>query len=174
VGQAWNSLGGYAGQLSFGRRVFFGIGAYTSSVLLWRYAFTPWGGALAGAFLAATVSLIVGTPTFRLRRHFFALATLALGEIARITFLNWSYAGAAIGLYLPLQYRNIGTYMMWDGKRPYYMVALGLCALTVALAALIDRTRMGTYLRAINADAGEASALGLLVLRYRIGVDDLH
>ena len=167
VAQAWNILGGYAGQLSFGHSVFFGIGAYTSSVLLSRHAFTPWVGAPAGALLAAAVSLIVGTPTFRLRRHFFALATLALGEIARITFLNWSYAGAAIGLYLPLQYRNIGAYMMWDGKRPYYMVALGLCALTVALAALIDRTRMGPYLRAINADEDAARALGLHVLRYK-------
>src|SRR5207245_5543478 len=146
VAQAWNILGGYAGQLSFGHSVFFGLGAYTSSVLLWRYAVTPWGGALAGAFLAATVSLIVGSPTFRLRRHFFALATLALGEIARISFLNWAYVGAAIGLYLPLQYRNIAAYMMWDGKRPYYLLALGLFALAMVLATVIDRTRMGSYL----------------------------
>ena len=167
VAQAWNILGGYAGQLSFGHSVFFGIGAYTSSVLLSRYGVTPWAGVLIGALLAASVSLVVGTPTFRLRRHFFALATLALGEIARISFLNWAYVGAAIGLYLPLQYRNIAAYMMWDGKRQYYLLALGLFALAMVLATVIDRTRMGSYLKAINQDEDAAQALGLHVLRYK-------
>ncbi len=92
VAQAWNLLGGYAGQLSFGHGVFFGIGAYTGSLLLSRYGIVPWVRAPLGAATPA-VSLAIGTPTFRLRRHFFALAMLALGEIARITFLDWNYVG---------------------------------------------------------------------------------
>lgn len=165
--QAWNLLGGYAGQLSFGHSVFFGLGAYASAVLLSQHGVVPWVGALVGAVLASTVAVAIGTPTFRLRRHFFALATLALGEITRITFLNWSYVGAAIGVYLPLQYRNQLAYMMWDGKRPYYYLALGLLAVGTGLAALVHRTRMGIYLKAINQDEDAAQAIGIRALRYK-------
>ncbi len=167
VAQAWNLLGGYAGQLSFGHATFFGIGAYTSSTLLSRYGILPWVGAPAGAALAAGISLLIGYVTFRLRRHFFALATLALGEIARISFLNWDYVGAAIGIYLPLQYRNSLTYLMWDGKRPYYFTALALFALAVVATEVIDRGRMGVYLKAINQDEDAAQAFGLDTLRYK-------
>ncbi len=167
VAQAWNLLGGYAGQLSFGHSVFFGIGAYASSLLLSRYGITPWAGAVLGAVIAAVVALAIGTPAFRLRRHFFALATLALGEIARITFLNWGYVGAALGLYLPLRYRNVAAYMMWDGKRPYYFLAFSLFALAMAVAIAVDRSRMGIYLKAINQDEDAARALGLDVLRHK-------
>lgn len=167
LAQAWNLLGGYAGQLSFGHSVFFGLGAYTTAVLLSRYGILPWIGAPAGAVLATAVSLAIGTPTFRLRRHFFALATLALGEIVRITFLNWGYVGAAIGLYLPLQYRNQLAYLMWDSKRPYYYLALALLALAMTVAALVDRTRMGIYLKALNQDEEAARAIGIPTLRYK-------
>ena len=167
LAQAWNLLGGYAGQLSFGHSVFFGLGAYTTAVLLTRYGVLPWIGAPAGAVLAAAVSLVIGTPTFRLRRHFFALATLALGEIVRITFLNWGYVGAAIGLYVPLQYRNQLAYLMWDSKRPYYYLALALLTLAMIVAALVDRTRMGIYLKALNQDEEAARAIGIPTLRYK-------
>ncbi len=165
--QAWNILGGYAGQLSFGHAVFFGIGAYVSSVLLSRHGILPWVGAPVGAALASIVSLLIGYATFRLRRHFFALATLALGEIARITFLNWDYVGAAIGLYLPLQYRGSFTYLMWDGKRPYYFAALVLFALAMVTTAVVDRGRMGIYLKAINQDEDATQAFGLNSLAYK-------
>ncbi len=167
VAAGWNILGGYAGQLSFGHAVFFGTGAYTSSVLLSRYAILPWVGAPVGAAVASALSLLIGYATFRLRRHFFALAMLALGEIARISFLNWDYVGAAIGLYLPLQYRGTLRYLMWDGKRPYYVAAFVLFAVAVALTAVIDRGRMGIYLKAINHDEGAAQAFGLDALRYK-------
>lgn len=167
VAEAWNLLGGYAGQLSFGHAGFFGIGAYASTILLTRYSLGPWVGAPVGAAVAAGVSLIIGYITFRLRRHFFALATLALGEIARISFLNWDYVGAAIGLYLPLQYRGSVAYLMWDTKPPYYFTALALFALAVAVAMVVDRGRMGVYLKAINQDEEAAQAVGLDTLRYK-------
>jgi branched-chain amino acid transport system permease protein len=167
LASAWNLIGGYAGQLSFGHAVFFGLGAYTSTVLLSRHGVVPWVGGAVGAALAAALSLAVGYPTFRLRRHFFALATLALGEIARITFLNWEYVGAAIGLYVPLQFRNRLSYLMWDAKPPYYLAALALGVLAVGVAAVVDRSRMGIYLRAINQDEDAARALGLDTLRYK-------
>jgi len=168
MAQGWNLIGGYAGQISFGHAVFFGVGAYAASMLLSRLALSPWVGAWVGAALSATVALAVGYPTFRLRRHFFALATIALGEIARISFLNWRFVGGAIGLYLPLEYRNRFGFLMWDSKRPYYLVALALFALATALVAVLDRNRVGTYLRAINQDEEAAEMLGIPARRYKL------
>lgn len=168
MAQGWNLLGGYAGQISFGHAVFFGIGAYAAATLLARYKVSPWGGMWVGVAISLAVSLAIGYPTFRLRRHFFALATLALGEIARISFINWAYVGAAIGLYLPLQYRNQFTYLMWDSKTPYYLTALVVFVVATILVGTIDRHRAGTYLRAINQDEDAAEMLGIPTRRYKL------
>lgn len=166
--QAWNLLGGYGGQLSFGHAVFFGIGAYTSTLLLARAGVSPWAGMWAGAALAALVSLVVGYPTFRLRRHYFALATLALAEMVRIVFLNWPLVGAAVGLYLPVRLMNRPGAMIWNTKTPYYLLALALFALACGLVLLADRARLGVYLRAIDQDEDAAEALGIPGRRYKL------
>ncbi|MDQ7799989.1 MAG: branched-chain amino acid ABC transporter ATP-binding protein/permease [Armatimonadota bacterium] len=166
--QAWNLVGGYAGQISFGHAAFFGIGAYTTAWLLSRHGLSPWFGIWVGAAVAAAVSLAVGYPTFRLRRHFFALATLALAEIARISFLNWEAVGAAIGLYLPLEYRNRLAYLMWDSKPPYYWTALGVLALATGVVWGVDRHRAGRYLRAVEQDEDAAEMLGIPTRRWKL------
>ncbi len=166
--QAWNLVGGYAGQISFGHAAFFGIGAYSVAWLLSRHAVVPWLGLWVGAAVAGLVSLAVGYPTFVLRRHFFALATLALAEIARISFLNWEAVGAAIGLYLPLQYRNRFEYLMWDSKPPYYWTALAVLALATAVTWVVDRHRAGRYLRAVEQDEDAAEMLGVPTRRYKL------
>ncbi|HEX4836696.1 MAG TPA: branched-chain amino acid ABC transporter ATP-binding protein/permease [bacterium] len=166
--QAWNLLGGYCGQLSFGHAVFFGVGAYTSTLLLIHAGVTPWSGMWAGAALAALLSLIVGYPTFRLRRHYFALATLALAEMVRILFLNWPFVGAAVGVYLPLSLMNRPWAFMWNTKPPYYEAALALFGLACALVAVTDRTRLGLYLRAIDQDEDAAAALGIPARKYKL------
>lgn len=168
MAQAWNLIGGYAGQISFGHAVFFGLGAYAGAVLLGRYGLSPWLGAWLGAAISVLVSLVIGFPALRLRRHFFALATLALGEIMRILFLNWPYVGAAIGLYLPLEYRNRFAYLMWDSKVPYYFTALALLSLATGVAAVVDRHRAGVYLRALNQDEDAAGMLGIPTRRYKL------
>ena len=168
MAQAWNLIGGYAGQISFGHAVFFGLGAYTGATLLGRFGISPLLGMWAGAALSVLVSLAIGFPTFRLRRHFFALATLALGEIARILFINWKYVGAAVGLYLPLEYRNRPGYLMWDSKPPYYLAALALFVLAALIVAAIDRNRAGIYLKAINQDEDAAEMLGIPARRYKL------
>lgn len=166
--QAWNLLGGYGGQLSFGHAVFFGVGAYTSTLLLIHTGVTPWSGMWAGAALAALLSLLVGYPTFRLRRHYFALATLALAEMVRILFLNWPFVGAAVGVYLPLSLMNRPWAFMWNTKPPYYEAALALFGLACALAAVTDRARLGLYLRAIDQDEEAAAALGIPARKYKL------
>jgi len=166
--QAWNLLGGYAGQLSFGHVVFFGLGAYTSTLLLLRLGVSPWLGMWAGAGVAVLVALAVGYPTFRLRRHYFALATLALAEMARILFLNWSPVGAAVGLFLPVRLMNVPWAMIWRAKSPYYYLALALFAAACAVVLVIDRARLGLYLRTIDLDEDAAQALGIPTRRYKL------
>jgi len=168
MAQAWNLIGGYAGQISFGHAVFFGLGAYTGAILLGRYGVSPWLGMWAGVAVSIAVSLAIGFPTFRLRRHFFALATLALGEITRILFLNWKFVGAAVGLVLPLQYRDRLGYLMWNSKPPYYLTALALFVLATLAAATVDRHRAGIYLRAINQDEDAVGMLGIPARRYKL------
>jgi ABC-type branched-subunit amino acid transport system permease subunit len=92
LGQCWNIVGGLANQISLGHAAFFGIGAYTSTILQLRYGISPWFGMLAGAAIAGVVGLLISIPTMRLKGSYFALATLAFGEACRI------FATAATGL----------------------------------------------------------------------------
>ena len=77
MAQAWNIVGGLANQISLGHAAFFGIGAYTSTVLLLKFGISPWLGMLAGGALGGVAAFIVAIPTMRLQGHYFALATLA-------------------------------------------------------------------------------------------------
>src|SRR3989475_10040868 len=104
LGQAWNLVGGYAGQWSLGHAAFFGLGAYTSTLLLLRFNVTPWLGMIAGGFVAAAVACAIAFPCFKLRTHYFAMATLAIGETVRVLFLAFDLTGGAKGLVLTVQH----------------------------------------------------------------------
>src|SRR5262249_42529353 len=85
---AWNIAGGYAGLISFGHAAFFGIGAYTSTILLLNYGVPPWLGMLAGALIAGCAGALLTKICARLRGPFFILSTLAAGEVVRNPALN--------------------------------------------------------------------------------------
>ena len=85
LGVAWNILGGYAGQVSLGHAAFFGTGAYVSSLLSMKLGLSPWLGMLAGGLTASAFSVVIGWPCFRLRGHYFAMATIAVVEIVQAT-----------------------------------------------------------------------------------------
>src|SRR5271163_307878 len=101
AGVAWNILGGYAGQVSLGHAAFYGIGAYTSTKLLLLFGLSPWLGMLAGGGLAVAFALAIGWPCFRLKGHYFAMATIAIAEILQIMVTNQDPLGGAVGLSLP-------------------------------------------------------------------------
>lgn len=169
LGTAWNLLGGYAGQISFGHAAFFGTGAYASSLLLKQLGLSPWLGMLAGAALAAALAVAVGWPTFRLAGHYFAIATIAVGEIAHSLVRNADVVGGARGLFLPIVPGALGSYEFHEGRTPYYFVALGLYALALSVTLVVERRRMGYYLRAIREDPLAAQSVGVSVLRYKLG-----
>jgi branched-chain amino acid transport system permease protein len=168
LAQAWNLLGGYCGQISLGNAVFFGIGAYTSSVLTLAWGLTPWVGMLAGAALAVLGSQAIGFPCFRLRGHYFAIATIAIGEIVQTVAINWDAIGGARGLSLPIKPETLANFQFHRAKWPYYYVALGLAATATAVTAAVARTRTGFYFRSIREDPEAAQSLGVPVAHYKL------
>jgi branched-chain amino acid transport system permease protein len=167
LAQAWNLLGGYCGQISLGHAVFFGLGAYTSSVLVMTTGLTPWLGMVAGMVLAVVVSQAIGFPCFRLRGHYFAIATIAIGEIVQTVMINWDWVGGARGVWLPIRPETVANFQFHRAKWPYYYIALGLFAGVFGLTALVERSRMGYYFRAIREDPDAAQSLGVPLARYK-------
>ncbi len=166
LGVAWNLLGGYAGQVSLGHAAFYGIGAYTSTLLLLKLGLNPWLGMLIGGGTAAVLSLAFGWSCFRLKGHYFAMATIAVAEIVQIVFTNWDFAGGAVGLTVPMEHDG-WAWLVFAGKRPYYWLALGLLALTLLATALVERSHVGYYLRAIKDEPDAARSLGVDIGRYK-------
>jgi len=167
LGVAWNILGGYAGQVSLGHAAFFGAGAYVSTLLSLKLGLSPWLGMGAGAAFAAALSLLVGWPCFRLKGHYFAMATIAVGEIVQAVVNGWEFLGGAVGFYLPLQERGFWGLVFNRSKLPYYYIALGLLAFSLLVNWVVARSRTGYYLRAIKDEPDAARSLGVSLTRYK-------
>jgi branched-chain amino acid transport system permease protein len=165
LGSAWNILGGYGGQFSFGHAAFFGIGAYTSTLLLLRAGVSPWLGMLVGGSLAALFGLIVGFLSFRygLRGPYFSLVTLAFAEMLRVLAVNWKAVGSSLGLVLPSR-GSAPAMFLFESKLGYYYVILAMMLGMLAVTCGIARSRLGYALVAVreNEDAAEAAGLDTL------------
>lgn len=165
---AWNILAGYCGQISLGHAVFFGIGAYTSTLLVARAELSPWLGMAAGAALALLVSQLIGYPVFRLRGHYFAIATIAVGEIVQTLAINWDWAGGARGLFVPIKRPDsFVNFQFHQSKAVYYYIALGLLLLALGVTRRLEGSRHGYYFRAIREDQDAAASLGVHVAREK-------
>jgi branched-chain amino acid transport system permease protein len=167
IGVAWNLMGGYAKQLSLGHAAYFGLGAYTSSILLIDYDVSPWIGMLAGGVVAALASLPIGALCFRLRGPYFAIATIATAQVLMLLFLKFrDFAWGAEGTTMP----NLGDaplMMQFDGTAPYYYIALALLTLGLAVTWRIERSWVGYYLVAIGEDEDAAEAVGVNAARIK-------
>src|SRR6266852_1483431 len=161
IGVAWNLMGGYAKQLSLGHAAYFGLGAYTSTILQIRYGVSPWIGIVAGGGVATLASLPIGALCFRLRGPYFAIATIATAQVLMLLFLKFrDFAWGAEGTTLP----NLGDaplMMQFDSKAAYYYLALALLALGLAITYRIERSWMGFYLVAVGEDEDAAEAVGV-------------
>jgi branched-chain amino acid transport system permease protein len=166
IGVAWNIVGGYAGQVSLGNAAFYGIGAYTSTLLFTQWGINPWFAMLGGGVLAAAISLVIGWSCFRLKGHYFVMATIAVAEIVQIVFNNWEFAGAAVGLTLPMDQQGWAAFV-FASKVPYYYIALGLLLLTLLANFLIEKSYLGYYFRAIKDEPDAARSLGVNLSRYK-------
>ena len=171
LGTAWNIMGGYAGQFSFGHAAFFGIGAYTSTVMYADFGISPWIGMVTGMFFAAIFGAAMGWLTFRfgVKGHFFALATFAFAEMLRLIAQDWDFINASIGLNLPIIGGDSWGQMLFE-ETPlnYYHLILGMLVVGTIVSIWIYRNKLGYYLQAIREDEDAASALGVNTLNYKI------
>lgn len=164
---AWNIVGGFAGQLSLGHAVFYGIGAYTSMLLLIRFGISPWIGMIAGGAISVVVAVIISYPCFRLRGPFFALATIAVLEVVRLMAIHQTdITGGAAGIAPPLK---IGVaWMMVREKWIYLVIAFGFLLLTLWVSWRIKNSRLGYYLVAVREREDAASAVGVNAVQVKL------
>jgi branched-chain amino acid transport system permease protein len=164
---AWNIVGGFAGQLSLGHAAFFGIGAYTSTLLFINRGMSPWIGMLIGAALATVVAGAIGYPSFRLRGPFFTLVTIAFAEVLRILTLYFhDLTRGSIGISVP--FRPAAGNFIFRQLPAYVYVALGFLVITVLVSLWIENSRLGYYLAALREDEDAAQALGIDTARYKL------
>jgi branched-chain amino acid transport system permease protein len=168
LGVAWNILGGYAGQVSIGHSIFFGIGAYTSTLLFVRLGLNPWLGLLGGMAAAAAIAVLLGFPCFLLRGHYFVVATAVLAESAAVIFTTWDAVGGAMGLQLPVLSSSLAHLQFQGSRAPYYYLSIAMLAVALAVAATIERSKLGYCLKAIREDEMAALSLAIDVRRYKL------
>ena len=168
LSQAWNVIGGFAGQVSFGHATFFGIGAYAALVLLKRFDLSPWVGMLIGGGVAVIVAILIGYPVFRLKGHYFAISTFAVAEIAERLFANWDFVEGAIGLPAPVLPEGLVNFMWYKTKMPYFYIAFVLFVAVLLLVYRTTRSRLGFYLRAIKQSHEAAEGLGIDTSKYKM------
>ena len=160
IGMAWNLLGGYCGQVSFGHAAFFGLGAYTSGILYQKLGISAWWGLPLSVIVASAGALIIGFICLRLRGPFFALATLAMGVILRVTAenLNWLTEG---DLGIMIRQRT------WVDKTWYFYIILLIATGTYLIVKWIVGSKLGYYFVAIREDQDAAESLGINTTLYK-------
>lgn len=169
LGQAWNILGGYGGQFSFGHAAFFGTGAYTVAVLQIQFGVNPWIGMVAGGLLAMGVALFVGFASFRygLRGSYFALVTLAFAEVLRILSNSVPFTGGGVGILIPLKRQPAN--LQFADNEGYFWLIWSLCLFCFLTVWWLGRSRFGAWLMAVRDNEDAARALGVDVFRTKMG-----
>ena len=160
VGMAWNLLGGYCGQVSFGHAAFFGVGAYTSGILYYQFHLSPWLGVPLSVGVVLVFSFLLGLIVLRLRGPFFTLSTLAMGEVMRVTCQNLDkLTGGNLGILI--QERT------WIEKTYYYYIILTIAVVTFIIVKLLTESNWGYYFVAIREDQDAAESLGINTTWYK-------
>lgn len=163
LSQAWNILGGYCGQISLGHALYLGIGGYVSTMLFVNLGVPPTVGVFVGGAVAGLCALLVGWPCFRLSGHYYAIATVVVGEIGYLLFLNWDFVGAATGVYVPFKGESLIDLQFRTTKLPFHMLVLAFAAVTWGVAWWIEGSRWGFSWRAVRDDVVAARSLAVRV-----------
>lgn len=169
VGIAWNIMMGFAGLLSLGHALFFGVGGYVVAVLSERYGVSPWFGMIPAFLLPAALGAAIGALGFRVRGVYFALLTIAFAELARILFEHWEFVGKTGGFFLKaVTEANNPLVSLRGGAHFFYYALLALLAAGWAVSMLLLRSRIGYRWRAIREDEDAARALGVRAFRLKL------
>jgi branched-chain amino acid transport system permease protein len=170
VGQAWNIMMGFAGQLSLGHALYAGLGGYAAAGLYFHYGIGPWAGVFVAVAAAVAAGAIVGYLGFRfsLAGVYFALLTIAFAEFTRIGFDNWPWSGGSGGLFLKVERGVTDLANLRGGPVLFYYVILALAVGAFVLCRLLLESKLGRYWLAIREDAEAAQAVGVPVLRCKM------
>ncbi|MBN9090352.1 MAG: branched-chain amino acid ABC transporter permease [Reyranella sp.] len=170
VGQAWNIMMGFAGQLSLGHALYAGLGGYMAAGLYFHYGIGPWAGMFVGVAAAVAAAAVVGYLGFRfsLAGVYFALLTIAFAEFTRIGFDNWPWTGESGGMFLRVERGVTDVANLRGGPVLFYYVILFLAVAAFVLCRLLLESRLGRYWLAIREDAEAAQAVGVPVLKCKM------
>lgn len=164
LGLSWNLLSGYSGLVSFGHAAFFGLGAYTATLLLIHFDITFWLGLPAAMIVGAVAAVLIGYPTFRLTGVYFALAMLAY-PLALLYFFEWlGYQEVSI----PRKLDAPVWHMEFENNLVYVFIATALMALAMIVSAIVERTRFGMSLLAIKQNQLAAESAGIDTRRWKM------
>lgn len=165
VGQAWNIMMGFAGQLSLGHALYAGLGGYVAAGLYVHYGIGPWAGVFVAVAAAVVAGGVVGALGFRfsLAGVYFALLTIAFAEFTRIGFDNWAWAGGSGGMFLKVERGVSDLVNLRGGSTMFYYVILAMAVGIFVLCRLLLESRLGRYWLAIREDAEAAQAVGVPV-----------
>ena len=168
-GSAWNILGGFTGLFSFGHAAFFGLGAYTSTLLFVNAGVTPWIGMLVGGVVACAVGVGFGylTVRYRVRGHYFALGMFAFAELLRFSAQNLDIIGGSVGILIPFKGDAPEVFQFQD-KAGYYFVILAMLVVIVAVSRMLKDGRLGYFWASIRSDDTAAEMAGVNTLRYKL------
>jgi len=165
LGQSWNWISGYAGNVSFGHAIFFACGAYASALCV-THGLSPWLAFPAGALAAALLALLAGFPTLALRGHYFSIATIAVAALVDAFVRNVPGLGGASGFELPIA--SGWAALQFPQKGPYVLLALALFVAVQAATLALERSRLGYYLRALRANHAAAASVGIGERRWKL------
>lgn len=168
LGMGWNFIGGYAGQVSNGHALFYGIGAYACAVGMWIFKLSPWITMWIGMAISALIALIVGKALLRFHGHVFAIASMAIAECGRIIFLNWNAIGGATGVYFYNPNMSPWLAMQFKNSYYYYFLYLAFALVVLAITKKLDKTRFCYYLRTIKGNEAAAESVGIDTAKYKM------
>ena len=167
IALAWNVAAGYAGQFSLGHSLFYGIGAYASTMLYLKLGLTPWIGMFAGAALAGVVGVLLALGVYRynVRGIFFALVTLGAAEVAKGLADNWDWIKGPVGILLTMKAAPGEFFFL--RREPYYYVALAMVVAMIVISLVLERSRLGQHFLAVREDEAAAEASGVDTYRAK-------
>jgi branched-chain amino acid transport system permease protein len=167
LAQGWNLIGGFAGYPSFGNVVFFGLGGYTTAILMAKSGFAFWLALPVAAVVGVVFAVLIGVPVLRLRGHYFAIATLGVAEGMREVVVNVDgLTGGNSGITVPAVGADAVT--SYPGNTGFYFYFLALALFATAVIWLVARSRFGYGLRAIAQDEEAAAAAGINTTRLKV------
>lgn len=170
LGQAWNIMMGFAGQLSLGHALYVGLGAYAAAALYVHFGIPPTLGVFVGMALAVAVGCVIGALGFRfgIEGVYFALLTIAFAEFTRIAFDHIAWTGGSAGFFIPVQFARTDPINLRGGPVMFYYITLALMVGALALCRALLRSRLGYHWLAIREDQQAARALGIPVFRCKM------